>query len=507
MPQIGVLVEGGGRGAGRLLTTVFLVSRGLVLMTSYRRVLRLRDRIPELTVLALGALLRVSMATTHDARIGFDFNGHWPNITYIVAHHAMFPLSLSAVSHHPPLYYVISALLVGAGLGPGSLGWFGAILGILRLVVIWVGLERWLTESRMARIVALLTSAVLPAAVQMDGLVSNEPLSTFFCAMAIIAAPDAIQGLRKGVASPTVRLAVWLGLALVTKISALVIVAAVLIALVVDIARSPQPWLAGCRVRWSPLALGTVLLVTISGWFFVRNQVLYGEVAPTVYESMLKPNQAPYEKIPYFQRRMPGFYCGWDPAVFRYPYTPAGYVPQPRFFSVMVASTFSDFYFYEFASRDNETPTMGEQRGRVPVLAFQLSCLSTVGGTVLAGLAFLAWFGSWRAFRARPPDPRLVLLLIPLLAVLGQMHFSTKYPNDNFGTIKGTYLQFVAPILCGLTGIAVAWMWRRAWARAGAIAAIGALALVGLYTIDCRWPRFGPGATRAAPFFAQSATR
>ena len=407
-----------------------------------------RPRAWEVSALVLGALLRVSMVTTHDARIGFDFNGHWPNIEYIVAHHGLFPLSLSAVSHHPPLYHVIAALLVGAGLGPGALGWLAALLGTLRLIIIWIGLERWLPESRLARVVALFIAAVLPSAVQLDGLVTNEPLNTLFCALAMIAAPKAIEGLRGGQVAPTAWLALWLGLALNTKISALVMVAAVLIAVAVDIVRSPEPWASAWRPRWRPLAVGTSLVVALAGWFFVRNQVLYGQPAPTVYDSMLKPNQAPYEKIPYFQRRPLAFYFGWAPMVFSYPYTPAGYTPEPRFFPVMVASTFSDFYFYDFASSDNQTPTMPHLRRAVPKLAFQLSCLSTIGGTILAGLAMAAWFGSWRAFRGRPPDPRLVLLLIPLLAVLGQMHFATKYPNDNFGTIKGTYLQFVAPILC-----------------------------------------------------------
>ena len=84
--------------------------------------------------------------------------------------------------------------------------------------------------------------------------------------------------------------------------------------------------------------------------------------------------------------------------------------------------------------------------------------------------------------------------------MLGHIHFATKYPNDDFGPIKGAYIQFVAPVLCGLFGLAVAWMWRRVWARAGAVVALISLMSVLIYVADCRWPRFGPGATRASPF-------
>ena len=121
----------------------------------------------------------------------------------------------------------------------------------------------------------------------------------------------------------------------------------------------------------------------------------------------------------------------------------------------------------------------------------------------------IAWLGAARALWRRrddgEPDPRFALLLAPLGALIGQLHFATKYPNDNFGPIKGGYLQFVAPVLCALFGVGVAWMWRRRarwrW-RVPALAAMGAIALVAAYSVHARFPRFDPDANTAAPFFA-----
>jgi peptidoglycan/LPS O-acetylase OafA/YrhL len=136
--------------------------------------------------------------------------------------------------------------------------------------------------------------------------------------------------------------------------------------------------------------------------------------------------------------------------------------------------------------------------------------MSVMAGTALALIAVIAWFGVVRALWRRreddgEPDPRFVLLLAPLGALLAQMHFATKYPNDNFGPIKGAYLQFAAPVMCALFGVGVAWMWRRRarrrW-RVAAIAAVGALVLVAAYSIHARLPRFGKDANTAAPFFA-----
>jgi hypothetical protein len=465
------------------------------------RIPRLRDRRPETAALLLGVLLRISMAATFDVRQGFDFGGHWSIVEYVAAHHALAPLTLTAASYHPPLYYLIGAVALSLGFGPGAFGWLAALWGVCRLVVVWVGLERWLPESRLARVVALFTAAVLPAGLQLDGMVSNEALSTLLCAMAIVAAPSAIAAARAGRVRPFAWLAVWLGLALVTKFSASALVLAVIAALALDLGRGDEPWRSALRARWKPLVTGAAIVLSLSGWFFVRNQVLYGRPAPTGYEGLMAPNQAPYEKIPYFSRRPLAFYWRWDSAIFGDPYVPTGTRPRARFFTVLVASTFSDYYSYALAAWNAKTPVYRIHGRPVPVLAFDLSCASVTGGTLIALLTLFAWFGAAGWLRRRPRDPRTVLLIMPLLALLGQMHFATKYPNDDFGPIKGAYMQFVAPILCGLFGLAVAWMWRRARTRAGAVVALAALLLVFIYSADCRLPRFGPGASRAAPFF------
>lgn len=468
-------------------------------MAVYRAVPRIRDRIPEVMALAVGVLLRISMATTYDVQQGFDFGGHWVIADYIARYGGLAPLTLSAASYHPPLYYWLLAAMIKVGLGIGAAGWLAALLGIARLVVVWIGLERWLPESRLARVVALFTAAVIPVGVQLDGMVTNETLSTFLCALAFVAAPAAIAAARTGRVKPSAWLALWIGLALITKFSASVLLLALALACALEIARSPDSWRQALRVRWKGAAVGASIVLALSGWFFVRNERLYGQPAPTGYEGLMKPNQAPYERIPYFQRRETSFYWQWDPGVFEYPYVPAGHPQSARFFPVLVASTFADYYSYDLAARAWGVPFRAIHRHPVPLAAFFLSRLSVMAGTLIAALTLVAWFGALRLLRGRPPDARAVLLFVPLLALLGQMHFATKYPNDDFGPIKGAYLQFVAPILCALFGVAVAWMWRRVWARAAAVAALAAVGLVFVYIADCRWPRFGPGASRAAP--------
>jgi 4-amino-4-deoxy-L-arabinose transferase-like glycosyltransferase len=464
-----------------------------------------RAHVPELCALGVGILIRLSMALLYDARIGFDFNAHWPHIQYIATRHALPPLDFNTTAPHPPLYHLIAAAVVAAGLDAGALGWMAALWGMLRLGLIWLALEKWLPESRLARVVALALAAVLPAAAHLDGMITNETLVMLMSAAVFVVTPSAIKGARAGRIGPMLGLGVLLALALMSKVSASVLIAAVAAAIGLEIVRTrpASAWGRALRVRALPLIAGALVLAAVAGPWFARNLALYGKAAPTAYEGSLKRNQAPYEAMSYFDRRPLGFYLAWNLGIYVHPVHPTGIKPNARFFPVLVASTFNDYYVYSYSGGGRYRTERS-----VSAAAVTMGCLSVAGGTAIALVTVIAWFAAvralWRRREDGEPDPRFALLLAPLGALLGQLHFATKYPNDNFGPIKGAYLQFVAPVLCALFGVGVAWMWgrpRRRW-RIGALAALGCLALVAAYSVHARFPRFGKDAYRQAPFFA-----
>ena len=357
-----------------------------------------RARVPELIVLGVGLLLRLSMALTYDARVGYDFNSHWPFIQYLVARHELPPLAYNASSYHPPLYYLVAAFLVAHGLGAGALGWLAALCGMLRLGLVWVGLERWLPESRLARVVALALAAVIPPGVQVDGMITNETLFLLLSAAALIVAPAAIVATRAGRVGPTVGFGLLAALAMLSKISASVLVMSVGAAITLEIARARPAWGRALRPRALPLAGGVVVLACLTGPFFVRNQILYGKLSPTGYDGALKPNQAVYEGIPYFKRRPLAFYVGWTPRIYLQPLFPTGLKPNPRFFPVLIATTFNDYYIYGYSG--------GGKYGQpnwVSAAGVTLGCLSVVGGTLIALVTTLAWFGAIRRLGAAAP--------------------------------------------------------------------------------------------------------
>jgi hypothetical protein len=380
-----------------------------------------------------------------------------------------------------------------------------ALWGMLRLALIWVALERWLPESRLARVVALALAAVLPAAAHLDGMITNETLVMLMSAAVFVVAPSAIAGARTGRVGPMLGLAVLLALALMSKVSASVLVVSIAVAIGLEIVRTRplSAWGRALRLRALPLIAGALVLAAIAGPWFVRNLVIYGSVAPSAYEGSLKRNQAPYEAMPYFDRRPLGFYVGWNLGIYTHPLYPMGIKPDARFFPVLIASTFNDYYVFNYSGGGRYRTDRS-----VSAAAVTLGGMSVMAGTAIALVTVIAWLAAVRALWRRrddgEPDARFALLLAPLGALIGQIHFATKYPNDNFGPVKGAYLQFVAPILCALFGAGVAWMWRRrrwSW-RVPALAAMGCVALVAAYSLHARFPRFGKDAYRAAPFFA-----
>jgi hypothetical protein len=80
---------------------------------------------------------------------------------------------------------------------------------------------------------------------------------------------------------------------------------------------------------------------------------------------------------------------------------------------------------------------------RVSVVAGSLLALVLAVTTALVGRTL------WRR-----RDPRLVLVLLPVLGVLGQLHFATRYATDQDGPIKGTYVQFAMLPAFAVVGLA-----------------------------------------------------
>lgn len=211
--------------------------------------------------------------------LGFDSNAHLEYIRYL-QDRASLPLADDGWQmHQPPLAYLISALLLQPlGLSVNDVGavvvlrLLSLVLGLLQLMLVYVSLKRILPDRPLGQVVGLVVCAFLPAELYLFHYVTNE---TLLATLGTASVYLCLRVLQTDPASPrlSIGLGLCLGAALLTKVTALVLVIVVLIVLVgrllVRGERSWRPWVEGVGL---PL-LGVLL---VSGWHYGRVWAHFG---------------------------------------------------------------------------------------------------------------------------------------------------------------------------------------------------------------------------------------
>ena len=440
---------------------------------------------PELALVTLGLLVRVAMNASYDVRWSYDFDDHFAYVDHLAHAWSWMPLAASRAGYHPPLYYALAALLVRAGASVQQLGWISIAGGCARLMLVLYGVERWL-DDRAARLGALAIAALLPVSIHTDGMLTNEALNALAGTAATLLAAryffdgdgdaDGAARWRRGL-----ELGAVIGVALLIKTSALVILAAVaLVAVAEAIDR-------GRAARARPLAAVLVACALVSGAWFAHNRAAHGKWITTGFDGADAHRTAGYLDAPYWRRRPPDWFVRFSPRIFVMPFAPTGLWPHASFATPLFASAFVDYYNFGYAPYPAEldSPLRANYKPlRRDVLA--LSRVAIAAGALVAAATVAGFFACVVACARRRDWPRLAMLAIPALAVAGQMHFAIEYPIDSEGLIKASYLQFAAAPLCAVFGVAVAWLWRRRRTRALALVECAALAALAVYDVACR---------------------
>ena len=209
---------------------------------------------------------------------GFDATNHLRYVELLRSTHEL-PLPSDGWStYHPPLFYVLAAGLQAsfAPLGPA---WSAiatkAVSFAAGLGQVWLafGLARALAPGRaVLAALAVLFAGCLPLNLYSSAYVSNEPLHAFFFGLAALLTARALARGRVRIGEACA-IGIALGLALVTKVTALVAAAVaggciVAQAALVERARPARLGALAAGLALPPLAL--------AGWFYARNLRLYG---------------------------------------------------------------------------------------------------------------------------------------------------------------------------------------------------------------------------------------
>ncbi len=274
-------------------------------------------------ILGLYLLLGISYTLSNPILESPDELLNYENIRFIVEKRTLPVLHAGEFSkaHHPPLYYVMGAVLAGwvpnqhleelAGNSnpfwgyrnyeqgvdnksqylhdPALEGWpyRDAVLGIrlLRLVSLLMGaaivvIVYATTRALFREEPALAWSAAAvvafnPMFLFIQGSVHNDTLTNLLAALTIY---GIVRYWEKG---PSAARAAFIGLAaglgILTKITFLFLGPAVALALVARCWKDRQTNRNWWRLALKMLAIGGGIVLLIAGWWFVRNQILYGD--------------------------------------------------------------------------------------------------------------------------------------------------------------------------------------------------------------------------------------
>lgn len=427
------------------------------------------------------------MAWNYDSTWSYDYDAHWEVAQWIAEHGRVAPVDATVESFHPPLYYAMLAWFIRHGFTQPNMVWLSIAFGVTRLAIIWAGLELYVKNSRLARVVALSLAAVIYASVHIDGMVYPEALSCLWHAVIMLLLPRAFRSAPMKRWPAATLIGVLIGCAMMTKISGVVVLAVIgiIVALEFMLSRAPLTDRFNNAVPWSATL---VLALALSGWFIARNIATYGQPILTSFDLPYQQHLvASARQKPYLDRRTLGFVFGWDKSLFTYPFSQYNFGPNPRFFPVAIATTFEDFWGYGYEGYERPYALHDKTRQVRPrAQIVNVSRCAFLGGSVIcaATLVALACVGRY-LLRIRDYG-RLALVAIPVVTTLAALHFAINFPADGHGVTKGVYMTFGAPPLYALFGVAVAWAARRVERWPILVALVAALGLVAAYSLECR---------------------
>ncbi|MEY2931577.1 MAG: hypothetical protein RL033_2326 [Pseudomonadota bacterium] len=442
----------------------------------------------ELAVLLLGVALRVSMRYRYEPTGAYDFPWHWELVEWMIEHRRVAPAEAVFQAQHPPLFYTIAALLFANGVSLPNMAWLPVTCGVIRLGLTWAAIELYLPHSRWARVSALALAASIAASVHVDGMIYPEAVNCLWASIAILLAPQAFRsssGRRLAIAA---LLGLVLGVEMLTKVSGLTILAALCAVGGLELVFSRDPLVQRLRaaLRWVAMVS---LCLAVCGWYYARNVAEYGRPFVTSFDLPSQRNMVEASnQVPYLHRRTLGYFLGWEPAIYSFPFGHAATGANATFFPAAVASAFVDYWNYGF----NQLSPVGKSGPRHPAVStppdiLRFAQYAVLGGTIIFAATVAAWLAVSRHLWQRRDWGRMSLVSIPLVMLLAALHFATTYPVDTFGVIKSAYLQYGSGPLCGLYGVSVGWSHKRLGRWPLLVVLLGALWLVAAYTIYCRF--------------------
>jgi Flp pilus assembly protein TadD len=259
------------------------------------------------------------------AKFGFDRNGHLCYIDYIRHNHKLPLADEEWETFQPPLYYLTSTVLLAPFQippDPAHVPWhqvsrlpewhtntaliglraFSAVIGLANVWLVFLCLRLLFPQRHGAQIIGTLLAAFVPPSIYLSHQITNEGLAglfvtvvVYFCLRIVTPRREATEVKGKAWILNYAGLGVFLGLAMLTKFSALLVFPAIFGTLVwagwrpVHAGVSPAPGLPGIRLRKIAMHLAAVVvpMLAVCYWHYERVWQHFGKPFVGNWDPML----------------------------------------------------------------------------------------------------------------------------------------------------------------------------------------------------------------------------
>lgn len=415
---------------------------------------------------AVGIVIRLHNALSFPILTGYDGFAHFTYVWYLSATGRV-PLPTAGWEFfQPPLYYALMAAVWNAlaGHDPMQRLHVGvavvAVASLVHALVVWAVVRRRQPDDRWAQLAALAFMLFLPVHLYSVGFLGNEGLTAVLASLSFGAL---VAHLHRTTWARSLLLGVLLGLAMVTKITALAVVVGAVVTLGLQgLVRRAR----GATVRHLAIVAGTMLVV--AGWYYARNVEHYG--TPFVMSRRELMLRIVEDGLPQARRSL-AEYLLFDPMIFRRPMWPRGDGPaalRNAVWTGLYANTWYDGFGGWAVPRVTES--------EVSRRAGQALMLLGAGPTVVVLLGMAAAVGG---FRRQSFDAVKVATLATLAPMLVIFVVGTR-AVPIAAAVKATYLMPVTAAFGVAFGLGLERLrGRRVRALLGAnLALAGALAVV-----------------------------
>jgi len=391
---------------------------------------------------AVGLAVRVNNVAVFPLLHGYDGFGHFTYIWYL-AEHWRVPLSTAGWSFfHPPLYYAFMASIwkLASGTDPVLRLKAGTmVMAMLSLAHAWVSyvvVRRYFPGKWLIHLLAPGLMLFLPVHLYSVAFLGNEGLNAALCSLALLAL---LWVLEKENWQRAALLGLLLGLAMLTKFSALAVVGGSFATLGLRMVLRRR-WSGGLRTL---VIVGSVMMM-VCGWYYARNVSLYG----TPFKLSRDEFMVQYvERVQTKGKRNIWEYVLFDPMVIRRPTWPrglpiSGVLPENAVRGPLRESVWTGMYanawFDGFGGWVLPPITESERSRRAGQILLALALVPTI--LVFVGLATAIrklWKEGW--------DDTLVAMLLTFTAMLTIFIYGTRIAPLH-AAIKATYLIPVSAI-------------------------------------------------------------